>query len=256
MELITNFAKINETMYNDIRFLSKLTFKTTAYRKNYDFITQDENIITECEGTISVLRLKEKKHPLIIGEYAFSIWNIELANMLKFDLYKLLKKFHSEDTYDELKSIVDSGLFDMMKYKKIVLLHSLVVHADYRKMFVTEEYIESIYRDYYDDGVAILALVKPYQNNGNDKEYYEEKLLKLLSAVKDTNNFENITASDYYSLKDFETKDDTEINEYKLFSVATRCGFNRIGDTHIFKFSPTKTVNRLLSKYEIPRIEN
>lgn len=258
MELIDNFAKNIELMYNsNIRFLSNLTFKTSTYRKNFDFITNSENIITECEGNVSLLRINEKKSPLIIGEYGFSVWNIRLAKMLNIDIIKLIKDYHDESTYDELLKIVDSGLLEIDKYKKIVLLHSLVVRADYRKRNITEEYVEAIYRDYYDDDVAVLALVKPFQNNENDRDYYyNHKLVNLIRATNQIQAPEKIPASEYYSLDEFNSKEDDEFNEYKLFSVATRCGFNRIGDTYLFKFHPEKIINRMLNKFNITVADN
>lgn len=240
-------------MYNqNIRFLSNLTFKTTTYRKNFDLIVADENIITEYEGNVSMLRIRDRKLPLLIGEYGFSVWNIKLARMLEYDILKLLKAYHDDGSYDELMKIVKMGLFDMSKYKKIVILHSLVIHPEFRKKNITEEYIETIYRDYYDDDVAILALVRPFQNNKNDREYYySHKFISLKKVVDESDVVEKMSASDYYSLNNFEDNKDTEINEYKLFSVAARCGFNRIGDTYMFEFIPDKIKKRLLRKNNI-----
>lgn len=241
-------------MYNqNIRFLSQLTFKTTSYRKNFDFITPDENIITEYEGNVTMLRIKDRRLPLLVGEYGFSVWNIKLASMLNFNILRLLKLYHDDSTYDELYKIIQMGLFDIHKYKKIVLLHSLVIRPDFRKKNITEEYIESIYRDFYDDDVAILALVKPFQNNENDRDYYYNHKEIMFKKVGDEDDeiAQKIKASDYYQLNDFEDKKDEEINEYKLFSVASRCGFNRIADTYLFEFIPDKTKERLLKKYDI-----
>lgn len=240
-------------MYNqNIRFLSQLTFKTTSYRKNFDFITPDENIITEYEGNVTMLRIKDRRLPLLVGEYGFSVWNIKLASMLNFNILRLLKLYHDDSTYDELYKIIQMGLFDIHKYKKIVLLHSLVIRPDFRKKNITEEYIESIYRDFYDDDVAILALVKPFQNNENDRDYYyNHKEIMFKKTGDDDNITQKIQASEYYQLNDFEDKNDVEINEYKLFSVASRCGFNRIGETYLFEFIPDKTKERLLKKYDI-----
>jgi hypothetical protein len=45
-------------------------------------------------------------------------------------------------------------------------------------------------------------------------------------------------------------KQDTEKNEYKLFSVAAKCGFTRIGESYLFQYSPEKTIERMIEKRE------
>jgi len=236
----------------DINIWSNLTFKTRAYRKNYDLITDDENIITEYDGTVSMLRIGEKKSPLIIGEYGFSVWNIELGKMLGIDFNKLLFAHRIEDTYDELRAAIANSLIDVNDYRKVVLLHSLMLRADVRKHGISEEFVEMIYRDFYDENNIIIALVKPFQNNPIDADYYFERKSVIINDVScDVENVDKIPASEYYSLKELTNKDDREFNEYKLFSVATRCGFSRIGGSYLFKYSPDKTIERLIDKVEM-----
>jgi len=236
----------------DISIWSNLTFKTRAYRKNYDLITDDENIITEYDGTVGLLRLGEKKSPLIIGEYGFSVWNIELGKMLGIDFNKLLFAHRIEDTYDELRKAIADKLIDITEYRRVVLIHSLMLRADARKHGISEEFVEMIYRDFYDESYAIIALVKPFQNNPIDADYYFERKSVIINDVScDVEKADNIPATEYYSLNELVNKNDREFNEYKLFSVASRCGFSRIGESYLFKYSPDQTIERLMDKVEM-----
>ena len=234
---------------NDFNLWSRLTFKTIAYRKNFDLTTENENVLTEYDGEISVLRLKEKTKPLIIGEYGFTTINLELCRTLDIDYMKLIQDYSDMITYGKLLTCIYDNTLNIDKYKKIVLIHNLVVCSEYRKRGVTEEFIEAIHRDFYDDKTAILALVMPFQNNPNDEDYYfNHKSILKSEKVDGVENIEKIIASKYYSLAELYNRDDTEYNEYKLFSVANRCGFNRIGDSHLFFFTPDKTIKRLKEK--------
>jgi len=235
----------------NIAIWSNLTFKTRCYRKNYDFITDNEHIITEYDGSISVLRIPEGKSPLIIGEYGFSVWNIELGKILGIDFDKLIKAHRIEDTYSELRFVLSNKLINIADYKKVVLIHSLMLRPDYRKHGISEEFVEMIYRDFYDKKNAILALVKPFQNNPVDADYYfSRKSVIINNETANTEKPSSIPATEYYSLKELSEKDDREFNEYKLFSVATRCGFERIGESYLFWFTPDKTIERLMLKLE------
>jgi GNAT superfamily N-acetyltransferase len=236
---------------NDIKIWSNLTIKTQSYRKNFDMVSKNDNIITEYNGTISILRIAEQQLPLIVGEYALSVWNIGLSALLGVDIKELLRVYAIETIYEELASIVDDGTLDINKYKKIVLIRTLVLHPEYRKHGITEEFIETIYRDLYSEDIAIIALVMPFQDNPIDADYYlTRKGVRVTKKSIFGYEEREIAASDYYSLKELMSKNDCEMNEYKLFSVVTKCGFFRIGDTHLFQFTPENTIERMLSKYE------
>ena len=231
---------------------NKLAFKTRSYRKNYDLITTNENIITEYEGSVSELRIKERLLPLLIGEYAFSVWNLKLGRMLEVDLRKLLKDYADEDTYIELQNVIANNKFSFDDYDKVVLIHNFVLRADYRKKEITEEFVETMYRDFYGDRVAMIVLTKPIQNNVVDNDYYlnHHRAMEVFKEINDEGDLEKTKtpAYLYYSLKDLHDKDDIEYNEYKLFAVADRCGFTRIAESRLFQFNPDKTVVRLLIK--------
>jgi hypothetical protein len=155
----------------DWKILTDITFKTQLYRKNFDIINEDDNFITECDGTISHLQIEEQKHPIHIGEYGFSVWNIALGNQLKVNFKKLIKSLGFEPSYFELYREIKGGL-NLNNYDKIVIIHTLVLHPDYRKHGIVEEFVEMLYRDFYNNNTAIFALVKPFQDNPIDMDYY------------------------------------------------------------------------------------
>ena len=181
--------------------LNNIVFKTQSFRKNFDLILKNENIITECEGTISELRISERKLPLVIGEYGFSVWNISLAKLLNIDLIKLIKSHELENSYDELIKLIENNKFSIFNYDKIVIIHTLLIHPDYRKSEITEEFIECIYREYHSNNTAIIALVKPIQDNIIDSDFYfNHKTISIKNKIGNTNECNLIPTIEYYSL--------------------------------------------------------
>lgn len=243
----------------NIELLNNITFKTHSYRKNFDFINDGENIITEYDGNVSELRIDNLLPPIIIGEYGFSIWNLDLGNKLNIDIDLLIMAHHFEDTYKELINNINCNDLNTIGIKKLVLIHTFILQKKYRKNQITEEFIEMIYREFYNDDTIIIALVKPFQYNVIDADYYlNKKIVKIKQSVK-SDNYVTYSANEYYSLDEFINKTDAETNEYKLFGVASKCGFKRINESYLFKFSPEITINRILSKYnklEINQIDN
>lgn len=229
---------------------NKLTFKTQAYRKNIDFINNNDNIITEYEGSVSEIRISEEKPPIIIGEYGFSVWNIALGKLLDVNFDNLINNHRIECSYYELKKLIKRGVFNVNDYNKILIVHTFIVRKDFRKSGITQEFVEMLYRDFYCENTAIIALVKPFQDNPIDVDFYLKR--KNVRIKKDIKSIEiiNIPAIEYYSLKDFEKKDDSELNEYKLFSLANNCGFKRIDDSYLFILNPQKIIERMLIKKE------
>lgn len=223
-----------------------LSFKTISYNKNFNFVNTNDNIITEIAGTVSLLRTKEILPPIILGEYGISIWNIKFGKTWGIDLDKLLSDNKIENTYSELIKVIKNNDINIYEYDKIVLIPQFLLRADFRKHFITEEFIEMLYRNYHDDKVLILALVKPIQNNEIDWSFFQNE--KVVEVYHEFDDVDLIDAGIYYSLNDLAKKKDTEINEYKLFSVAAKCGFTRIGESYLFKYMPDKTIKRIKDK--------
>ena len=233
----------------DFALHSNLTFKTRSYRKNFDLISENDNIVTECDGNVSILRIAEKKPPFIIGEYGFSVWNLKIGEILNVDMNELINDYSIGDTYSELLKVIKNNDIYIGKYKKLVLVHSFIVRAEYRKHGITEEFIEYLYREYYDENTLIIALVKPFQNNLIDNDYFlNRKSIRAIITNSDFEKIDEIPASEYYSLNDLYKKEDIEYNEYKLFSVVAKCGFSRIGDSYLFKFDPEIILKRMITK--------
>jgi len=234
----------------DLNLWSNITFKTQSYRKNFDIINTNENFITEYDGIISEIRLEQHKPPRPVGEYGFSVWNIELGGKFNVNFNKLINEHAFEDTYDELVDIIKKKEININDYKKIVLVHTFIINKNYRKRGITEEFIEMLYRDFYCENVAIIMLVKPFQNNLIDADFYFNHKNITVKETLNINNDINISATEYYSLNELIQKTDTEINEYKLFNVVSKCGFNRINESHLFLFTPEKIEMRMLKKQQ------
>lgn len=229
--------------------LNKLTFKTVSYRKNFDLTFENENFITEHEGNITKIRINEQKPPLLIGEYGISVWNIGQAKIFGVNLIDILKNYTIENSYREINHLIDNRAIDLNNINNLILIQNFILHPDYRKKNITDEFIEFIFRDYYFGANNILlSFVKPIQDILIDWEYlYNEKEVIISNDIKN-NNIKKISAKEYYDLDSLTNKNDVESNEYKLFAVASKCGFERIDDSYIFKFNPNKITNRLLLK--------
>ena len=225
-----------------------MTFKTLGYRKNFDLIDNNENIITLYDGMVSEIRLEKRIPPRPVGEYGFSVWNIELGKKFDIDLEKLIKAHDSENTYSELFDVIKKDVIEVRDYKKIVLVHTFILNKEYRKRGITEEFIEMLYRDFYCEDTAIIMLVKPFQDNPIDADFYfNRKAVLIKDSLNKAMDF-SVTATEYYGLDELAGKTDTEMNEYKLFNVASKCGFERINDSFLFIYSPAKTLERMQKK--------
>ncbi len=233
---------------------NNVTFKTINYRRNFDLAIPNDNIITEHDGYISKTRLQDDKPPIIIGEFGLSIWNIVLGQKLNININKLLENYQIECTYNELIKMISRKEIDINEFSKIVFITHLILHPDYRKLEISEEFVEYIYRDFYEKNNAVIALVKPLQDNPINIDFFmNHNFVEVRTEVKDLHKFENIPAKTYYSINDFFNKKDKEMNEYKLFALANKCGFNRIDDSHLFMLSPDKIFQRILEKMEFEK---
>lgn len=236
----------------DFKLWNDISTKTTLYHRNFDMVVPNDNIISEYDGIISKLRINEKKQPLTIGEFTLSVWNVGLCKLVETDIYQMIETYSDEDTYYEFKEYIDNNDFDFLNYKKLIFIHSLIIKPEYRKHGISEEFIEFIYKNFYDKDNQIFALVKPIQDNELNLVFYsKEKMVRFVEY--DENNkpkIKKMSAFKYYSLDKEHEKNDAEINEYKLFSVATKCGFKRLNNGYLFEYKPDVTIKRLFNKIE------
>ncbi len=219
-----------------------ISFKTTRYSKNFDFITKNENILTDYDVVISKLNIKERQKATIIGEGKFSLINLEIGRRYGFDIPQLIKDYDYEFVYSELYDILEKKQLNLDKHKKILILQRLVVSKPYRGHEITEEYMEMIHRNYYDENTLIVSLVRPFQYDYIINDYY---------VGENNSNLINGSLFNYFSLDTFSNKRDEETNCYKLFAIANRCGFSRVGDSFLFQYSPKKTQKRMDNKHNI-----
>jgi len=236
---------MNRTDWN---LWSNITFKTQSYRKNFDLINLNENFITEYDGTISEIRISEHIPPRPVGDYGFSVWNVGLGEKFDIDFNQLIKEHAFENTYGELLDVIKKNKINISEYRKIVLIHTLIIHKDYRNHGIVDEFTEMIYRDFYGTDVAIIILVKPFQNNPIDADFYLNHKIVMVRNSLDIKEAIGVPAKEYYSLNDLIKNDDTEIIEYKLYAIANRCGFDRINESHLFIYKPDKTMERMTMK--------
>jgi|ERR1035437_492361 hypothetical protein len=238
-----------EKKYWDI--WDNITFKTISYHKNFDLVNDDESLITEYCGTISLIRLAEYKPPLLMGEFELSTWNFKLGRKFNANIDKLIKSHKNEFIYTELMNVIKNGNIDVNNFNKIVFVNNIILRPEFRKNGLTEELVELLYREHYATDNAIIALVMPLQNNPTDKEYYfEKKIVEIKLSLQNNREIEFVSSIKYYCLNDLLEKKDVETNEYKLFSVAAKCGFTRIGESYLFQYSPEKTIQRMIEKRE------
>ena len=233
---------------NDWNLWNNLTFKTLGYRKNFDLVSVNENIITLYDGMVSEIRMEKRKPPRPVGEYSFSVWNIDLAKKLGVDLERLIEVHDTENTYNEMYDVIKKNVIDVRDYKRIVFVHSFILNKNYRKHEITQEFVEMLYRDFYSEDTAIIMLVKPFQDNPIDADFYfNRKYVKIKESLDDSDS-RMISATEYYSLNELLKKEDSETNEYKLFALASKCGFKRINESYLFIFSPENILDRLKKK--------
>lgn len=221
-----------------------ISFKTTAYRKNFDLIDNNDNIITHCDGIISKLRIDEQKKPLIIGEYMISIWNVELVKMLNLDIITLLYNYKFVKSYNELLFAINNNYININDYDKIVFINTFVLHKEYRKCGIVDEFFEMIYREFYNKNTLILTLALPFQYNPIDFDYF--KYRKFLYVDDDKKN--KISGMNYYGLNNFFDKNNIETNTHKIHSILEKYDFNQIKNTNLFIFNPNYFIKRITYK--------
>lgn len=236
-------------MEKNAELWENISFKTTLFHKNYDLVVNNENIITDMEGEISKLNIGKRKLPDLIGIYDLSSINLHIARLLNHDGVDAIGSrgylWPNErliESFSELHDLIVDKQINLNNYDKIILIHMLTISKKYRGLNVVNEFMEYVYRNHYNERVGIFAYVKPFQNNYIGKTDY-------LYGRKCKQDDKISTAHEHFLLNDFYDKTDYEINCYKLFSVANKCGFNRIDDNkNLFIFDPTKIIKYMKSK--------
>jgi len=224
--------------YNFPDLLKKITFRTTTYNKNFDIIGKYESFITEHTGVISLVRIGEEKPATQIGEYYISSFNFELAKKCDIDLTKSILKHKNEDSYNDLINLIKNNELNLENYNKIIYINNFIIKPEYRKKGITEEFIEYLFRNFYDKKSLIICLVKPFQLINDDYDYFlKTKKIEVKSFIGEK-SYKIVSAKEYYSLDDLKNVKDIELNKYKLFALAVKCGLNRINDSYIFAFNP------------------
>ena len=228
---------IHNSLWKDI------TFKNTSYRKNYDLASPNDSIVTECNGTIHKTNTNLKEPAILIGEYAISIWDLRLGQLLTKRILDILKYYKNETVYSSLIKEIKRGNVQIDNYDRLVIVHSLIIHPNYRKNSLPEEFLEMVYREWYHDKCIIIIHTKPIQYNKGNYDYYFNHL-----KVEPMKGIEPTPAVDYYGLSSFIADKDEERDHYRVYGVAKRCGMNRVGRSNLFTLSPEWSINRVIQK--------
>lgn len=238
-KLKQDYMKMKKNTIDNLSFTHKL------YKTNFDLINKNDSIITECDSVINKLRIKEKLPPLLVGECNLSIWNLKLGFLFNADIPSLVHKFRLQDSYTELHKVIKNKKLNIKDYNKLIIIHNVVIKKEYRKHDVLNELIESIYRDYNDEKIAIIMYVKPIQFNKHDFELFSQ-----IKNFKTDDTYLEISGKEFYSLDELEKITDIEDGELKLFQRVHDCGFDRIGDSNLFILSEDFTLNRIIMKFD------
>ena len=230
---------------------NNISFEIFGFRKNAPLIIDNDEIISEYNGNILKLRIEERKPPIIIGEFNYSIWNIHMGRMINADIMKIFNSFKTEKTYSEFIKLIENNHFNLKNYNRLLFMHNVIVHPDYRKSNITEELIENVFREFYDKKTAIMGLFVPIQyDNVNYDFYIGNKKVKQKNGLG-INDFKYVSAGKYYELENIKNeKKDIEFDSYKLYSLAIKLNFERIENTSLFLLNNEKMVNKVFDKHK------
>lgn len=229
--------------------IHNLSFKTISYHRNYDLVVAGENIITEFEGNISKLRITERKLPIIIGQYSFTMWNLKLGRNLNVNIENLLVDHTYEPIYDEFTYLVNNKHISLDLYDRVIFIQTILITKEYRKKHVVEEFIKYLYRNHYDDKILILFFTHPIQNNKLMMNYYINNMYVEIKEKYEDVEVKKIPKVEYFGINDLILNNpDTELNKIKLFGIAHRLGFECIDESSLFKLNPNKIIDRIRTK--------
>jgi len=225
------------------RIIENITFKTTTYYRNYEYLSEKENIVTHYDGMLYKLRIIEKKPPLPLGEYEFTIWNIGIGKELGINVNELISNYGEDVVFTDFKNLIKNKNLNTLKYDNLVLISYFILNPDFRKIGLTQEFVKMIYKNFYNKKNAIIVYAKPIQHQLIDETdfFFKYKLVNIREHINPKYDTpKSIPAIEYYAINQLKKKEDREMNEYKVFSVASKYGFKRIGETNFFILQPTK----------------
>jgi len=224
---------------------NNISYKINSYPNNNDLAYYNDCYITNHDGFIYLKNFDNNNMPQLIGEFFISTLNIEIIKQLNVNIINVFKNYTNEILYSELLKVIYQKELNIFKYSNIVIVQSLVIKKEYRKKKIFNDFVEMLFREYYNNNTLIILLVLPFQKNPIDYKYYKQKK----QIIKTKSNDITINAFDYYNLYEFEQTNDDELCELKLFSHASKMGFSRISNTHIFILNkPNIIINQIINK--------
>ena len=241
--------KIKKHNFDNMKLWHMLKFKDNAHLSNFDILTENDNLIVEHTGEIIKLRFLEDKPPLPIGDFSYSIWNFKFDKMINNNLLSIMKDYMGNENhpYVDLYRILSDKTLNIQNIDRLIVIHTLILHEDYRKKNIPEEFVEFIYKQFNNDKDIVICNTTPIQHNFEDFDYYNNfKSIEIKNSLNLPATI--IKAKDYYKINEL-ASDDDEIDLYKVYGVASRCGFNRIEETNLFILNTNRVLNRMLHKH-------
>ncbi len=250
------------TQISNLKILENLAFKTKVCHRNFDMISLNESFTTDLEGSITLVRIEENLPPIQIGEFYINIFNFDIARTFDVDLLPLIYAHDKEGSYtdfiDMIKANNKNKIFDFETINKLYYVNNFIIRPEFRKLGVCEEFTEFLYKNFHNKNNEIMILAKPLQLIEDDFKYFTTERWVENRMNLQSQDIEISPANDYYKLdKLLEYNNDLELCTYKLFAVASRCGFSRTGDdSYIFKFESEKIIKRIKAKQKLYKNKN
>ena len=230
--------------------LNNIVFRTTSFDRNEPLIYNNDNILTEGSGTITHVDFSAREHSnILVGEFEYTIWNLNYSRELNVNAIPLIKEHVriGQEQYNQIQNLNENEILNFNMINKLIIIHSFILNKKYKKLSIPEEFTEFLYKKYFQKNNKILIYSKPIQDNPIDLDYYcnEKKII---------NNKKHYSGRSYFDLDNLINEKDSEMNKYKVYSVASRCGFKRLGESDIFELKPTIIKNKINNKVQLIKI--
>lgn len=231
-------------MKKDIRLFfinyERIVFEVTTRTSNVDVLTPNDSMITICDG---IIRDVKPNKTIKIGDFNINIIHIGMADILNVKFDDIIKGLAFGELCDDLTTINNDNSTHLNSYKKVIIVSAFILIKKYRKKNILDEFLEFLYKNYYNKDYLILFQALPFQYN----EIMSE-LVFTFNATDSKGKITDNTIYDYYELNEFEKEDDQELNKFKLYGHMTKHGCKRIGDTDMFRFYPHYIENKIIDK--------